>query len=614
MRHTSMRLPALLLISLTPLRAQVIVLTYHNDLARTGQSLTETALTKNALAAGRFMKLFTHAVDGYVYAQPLYVPDVPIPGKGPHNVVYSATEHDSVYAFDADSTDGSNAQPLWQVSFINPAAGITTVPAQNVNCNQIVPEIGITGTPVIDPNTATLYIVAMTLENGAYMHRLHALDITTGSERSNSPVAIRATVPGTGEGGQTLTFNPRNYKQRPGLLLLNGVVYTSWSSHCDIGAYHGWLIGYDARTLQQVAVYNNTPNGNEGSFWTSGAAPAVDSNGNIYLVAGNGTFDANNGGPDLGESFIKLSAANGLQVTDYFAPFNFASLNNRDLDIGSSGALLLPDSAGSPDHPHLLVSAGKEGRIYLVDCDRMGHFQSANDSQIPQSLAGLIGPLFSIPVYFNNNVYFSGVSDNLKSFSIRNAQLSSAPTSQSPTRLGSPGSVPSVSANGTDEGIVWAVETTAGGTLHAYDATDVSKELYNSQQRAADRLGSYVKFSTPTIANGRVYVGTQNSIAVFGLSSAIPAGGITGATVNAASFNAGSVAPGSIVSIFGTFPLNTALGDPAALPTTLASASMRINGVLAPLLYVSATQINAQVPFETPVGQNLIVASIGGAD
>ena len=274
-----MRLPALLLISLTPLRAQVIVLTYHNDLARTGQSLTETALTKNALAAGRFMKLFTHAVDGYVYAQPLYVPDVPIPGKGPHNVVYIATEHDSVYAFDADSTDGSNAQPLWQVSFINPAAGITTVPAQNVNCNQIVPEIGITGTPVIDPNTATLYIVAMTLENGAYMHRLHALDITTGSERSNSPVAIRATVPGTGEGGQTLTFNPRNYKQRPGLLLLNGVVYTSWSSHCDIGAYHGWLIGYDARTLQQVAVYDNTPNGNEGSFRTSGAAPAVDSTG-----------------------------------------------------------------------------------------------------------------------------------------------------------------------------------------------------------------------------------------------------------------------------------------------------------------------------------------------
>jgi uncharacterized protein (TIGR03437 family) len=609
-----MRFAALFLFAASISHAQVSVLTYHNDLARTGQNLAETALTKNALAAGRFMKLFSHAVDGYVYAQPLYVPGVYIPGKGPHNVVYAATEHDSVYAFDADSIDGGNLQPLWQVSFINPAAGVTTVPSQNVSCSQIVPEIGITGTPVIDTSTGTLYFVAMTLESGTYVHRLHALDLGTGVERPNSPVQIRASVPGTGEGGQTVTFNPRNYKQRPGLLLLNGIVYTSWSSHCDIGAYHGWLLGYDATTLQRVAIYNNTPNGNEGSFWASGAAPAVDSNGNIYVVAGNGTFDANNNGSDLGESFIKLSTTNGLQVADYFAPFNAASLNGRDLDIGSSGALLLPDSVGSAAHPHLLVSAGKEGRIYLVDRDRMGHFQSSGDSEIPQSLLGAISPLFGIPAYFNGSVYFSGVNDNLKAFSIRDGQLSNTPTSQSAARFGTLGSVPSVSANGTSDGIVWTVEPTSNGTLHAYDAADVSKELYNSQQRVADRLGTFVKFSTPTIANGRVYVGTQNTVAAFGLSSAVVPGGLTGAAVNAATFSVGAVAPGSIVSIFGSFPVSVASGIPAFLPTWLASASVRVNGVLAPLLYVSATQINAQVPFETPVGQNPIVVSIAGAD
>lgn len=578
-----MSLRSVVLFTLCMAQAQVSVLTYHNDLARSGQNLNEPVLTPDAVASGRFGRLFSHPVDGYVYAQPLYVPGLNISGKGPHNAVFVATEHDSVYAFDADSTDGANAQPLWQTSFINSSAGVTTVPAQNTNCDQIVPEIGITGTPVIEPGAGTLYAVAMTLENGAYHQRLHALDIATGAERPGSPVEI-----------QSAGFVPRNYKQRPGLLLLNGIVYTAWSSHCDIGQYHGWLMGYDAKSLRQVSVYNSTPNGNQGSFWASGAAPAADSNSNIYLISGNGTFDADRGGPDLGESFIKLSPSNSLAVTDYFAPFNEAALSDQDVDTGSSGALLLPDAAGSAQHPHLLVSAGKEGRIYLIDRDNMGHFQSGSDSQIPQSLTGAINALFGIPAYFNNTVYFSAVDDNLKAFAIRDGQLSPSPTSQSATKFGFPGSVPSVSANGAANGIVWNLEPTNNGTLHAYDATNLSRELYQAG------LDSYVKFSTPTIANGRVYAGTQNTMAVFGLSQAVGAGGL--AIVNAATFSAGPVAPGSIISLFGDFASNAA-------PVTV-----RFNGVLAPVLYAGPRQINAQTPFEAALGQNTVVVSIGGAD
>ncbi len=387
-------------------RAQVSVLSYHNDLARTGQNLSETTLTAANVNTKTFGKLFRYALDGQVYAQPLYVPSVSIPGNGTHNVVYVVTEHDSVYALDADSNSGANATPLWQVSFINPSAGVTTVPYQNaLNCTQITPEIGITGTPVIDPASNTMYLVAMTMETSGgstnYVHRLHSLDVTTGAERVGSPVVIQATVPGTGDHGTTVTFIPRNYKARPGLLLLNGVVYTSWSSHCDAGVYHGWIMGYDATTLAQVTVYNVTPNGTQASFWASGVAPAVDEHNNIYVVSGNGNFNANAGGPDLGESFIKLTTDGGLVVADYFTPFNQFDLNNRDLDTGSSGALLLPDSVGSAAHPHLLTSAGKEGRVYLLDRDNMGQFQTGSDSQIVQSIAMANGGLFGIPAYFN---------------------------------------------------------------------------------------------------------------------------------------------------------------------------------------------------------------------
>jgi uncharacterized protein (TIGR03437 family) len=587
--------------------------TYHNDLARTGLNPVETFLTPDNVNPSQFGKLFAYSVDGYVYAQPLYMAAVRIPEKGFHNVVFVATEHDSVYAFDADSNAGRNGVPLWHVSFLNPTVGVTAIPAEDTDCDQIVPEIGITGTPVIDPGTGTLYVVAMTKENGTeYVARLHALDISTGAEKPGSPIDIQASVPGKGDGGSMVDFVAKNYKQRPGLLLLNGVVYTEWSSHCDLGSYHGWILGYDAATLRQVAVYNDTPNGSLGSFWAGGAAPAADAEGNIFVISGNGTFDANTGGSDLGESFLKLSTRKGLAVADYFTPFNVQDLNNGDIDTGSSGALLLPDLVGSAAHHHLLVSAGKEGRIYLLDRDNMGSFQSGSDSQIVQSIVGAIGPLFGIPAYFNNTVFLSSVDRPLEAFPIIGGVLATSPAAQSSTAFSYPGSVPSISANGTANGIVWAIESGQGGTLHAYDAANLARELYNSNQLAArDSLGSYVKFSSPTIADGKVYVGAQGNLQVFGLLQA--SSGIIGAIVNAASLQNGAVAPGSLISIFGqglAQTSDTAAGTP--LPVALGGASLSINGMLAPLLYASPAQINAQVPFEVGPGAVSAVVSTAG--
>jgi len=577
--------------------AQVGVLTYHNDLSRTGQNPAETLLTPANVNPARFGRLFNYTVDGYVYAQPLILPNVFIPRQGIHDLLIVATEHDSVYAFDAHVNSGA---PLWQVSFLDPAVGATTVPFGEVACSQIVPEIGITATPVIDPQSNTLYVTAMTKESGKYAQRLHALDAATGAERPGSPALVEA--PG---------FEPKNYKQRPGLLLLNGVVYTAWSSHCDIGAYHGWLIGYDAHTLKQVSVFNNTPNGNEGSFWASGAAPAADAAGNIYLVAGNGTFDADRGGPNLGESVIKLSTAAGVAVADYFAPFNTTSLNERDLDIGSSGALLLPDSAGSAAHPRLLTTAGKEGRIYLLDRDNLGGFQGGADSQIVQSLAGVIGPLFGIPVYFNNQVYFSGVNNAMKAFSIHDAALSETPASQTVSAFPYPGTVPSVSCNGTAGGIVWAIDPASH--LRAFDAGDLSKELYHSGfSPRNDDPGPYVKFSTATVANGKVYVGAQQTVAVYGLLAA-DAPSID-SMANAAGFRAGDVAPGSIISVFGAnLAVDVAQAAQAPLPVTLGGATLLINGLPAPLFYASPTQLNAQVPYEVSTGMANVTVVVGNS-
>jgi len=579
---------------------QVSVLTYHNDLERTGHNLEERILTPWTVSSGQFGQLFSDTVDGPVYAQPLYMPEMNIPGKGVYDVVFVATEHDSVYAFDAD---GVATAPLWHVNFTNSALGISTATAESLQCESIAPEIGITSTPVIDATTGTLYVVAMTSEHSPdnYVQRLHALDVATGAERPGSPVEIQASTPGAGDGNTTVRFKPGFYKQRPGLLLLNGVVYTAWSSHCDAGNYHGWLIGYDSKTLQQVVVYTDTPDWYAGSFWQSGAAPAADENGNIFIISGNGTFTADHGGSDLGESIIKLSTTNGLSVADYFTPFNNVLLSQKELDFGSSGTLLLPRGTGSPAHPNLLVSGSKEGSIYLLDRDNMGHFQPNDDSQIVQSLPSAVGPIFGIPVYFNNTVYFSGADDVLKAFSIRDGLLSERPISQSVTTFPYPGTVPSISALGSQNGIVWLIDSAA--QLHAFDAMHLEKELYRAS------VGSYVKFSTPTIASGKVYVGTMNSLVAFGLLNQASVDAI----VNAANFQPGPVAPGSIVSIFGSNLVPRATSARTVpLPTELGRFSLLVNGVPSPIFFVSPTQVNAQIPYEVSVGRGTAIGMVGG--
>jgi len=580
----------------------VSVLTYHNDLARTGQNLDETQLTPASVSSGQFGQLFTDPVDGQVYTQPLYLPGVIIPGKGIHNIVFIATEHDSVYAFDADN---SLAAPLWRASFLNPAQGVTTASAAELGCGSITPEVGITATPVIDPATGTLYVVAMTEEgsDGSYVHRLHALDVATGAEKPGSPVEIQASVPGKGDGNTTVQFEPWLYKERAGLLLLNGVVYTAWSSQCDSGNYHGWIIGYNARTLQQAAVFTSTPNWDAGAFWQGGAAPAADSNANIYAVSANGTFDANTGGSDLGESVLKLSTGKNLLVAaDYFTPYNAQTLSDKDMDLGSSGALLLPDGTGSAAHPHLLVTGSKSGAVYLLDRDNLGHFQPNGDTQIVQSLPNAVGPIFGIPAYFNNTVYFSAAHDQVKAFSLHDGLLSTLPVSASSSTFATLGTVPSISANGAADGILWTIDP--AGQLHAYDAADLGHQLYQGS------FGSSVKFSTPTIANGKVYVGTVDSLVVFGLQN--QTAGSVAAVVNADGFQAGPVAPGSIVALFGTnLAPRAAQATGLPWPKVLESTSVFINGAAAPLAYVSPTQINAQVPFDTLPGQATLTVVAG---
>jgi hypothetical protein len=505
--------------------AQVEVTTYRNNLARTGENLRETILTPSNVTPAVFGKLFTQAVDGQVYAQPLYVPSLEIPGKGIHNAVFIATAHDSVYAFDADSNAGPNALPLWQASLADAASGERPANASDVQCGAIAPEIGITGTPVIDSASGTLYAIALTMRDGSLVHRLHALDITTGEERPGSPVVIEASVPGIGDGfsSTSVVFRPYLQKNRAGLLLLNGVVYTAWTSFCDSGSYHGWIIGYDARTLRQTAVFNSSPNSWQSSFWMGGGAPAADSDGNIFAVSGNGLFDAASSGSNFGDSILKLSS-NGLTVADYFTPFNQTYLSRTDLDLGSSATILLPPAAGNREHPNLLVSGGKEGRIYLVDRDQMGRFQAGGDNQIVQSIEGALGPFFGSPAYFRNTIYFSASGDSLKAFPVSGGRLGTSPASRSAQVFGYPGTVPTVSADCDTNGIVWLLEGGPGGTLHAYDASNLANELYNSQMNAArDSLGPFVRFTVPTVVNGKVYAGTGNSMDVFGLLNPSPA-------------------------------------------------------------------------------------------
>lgn len=500
------------------------VLTYHNDNARTGQQLNETILTPANVNSGTFGKLFAISVDGKVDAQPLFAASLNV-GGSTHNVLIVVTEHDSVYALDADT-----GSILWHNTML--LSGETT--SDDHGCSQVTPEIGVTATPVIDLNAGphgTVYVVAMSKNSGGqYFQRLHALDITTGAEEFGGPITVQATFPGTGDNssGGVVIFDPGQYKERPGLLLMNGIVYTSWGSHCDIRPYTGWMMGYDQNTLGQVTVLNLAPNGNEGSLWNAGTGPAADANGNIFALVANGSFDTTldaNGFPnqgDFGNSFVRISTTGRqFSVSDYFTPFNVVAENSVDEDLGSGGALVLPDLVdGTGRTRHLAVGAGKDAHIYVVDRDNLGKFNPANNSNIYQDITGALGgSVFSMPAYFHGVVYYGAVGDTLKAFPFTNALLASSPSSQSSTAFPYPGSTPSISANGSSNGIVWAAENQNVAVLHAYDAANLGHELYNTNQAAGgrDQFGVGNKFITPMIANGKVYVGTTNGVGVFGL-------------------------------------------------------------------------------------------------
>ncbi len=499
------------------------IFTNHNDNARDGQNLNEVVLTSGNVNNNQFGKLFSYPIDGYTYAQPLYVPAVAIPGQGTHNVVYVSTEHDSVYAFDSNNNPTT---PLWHTSFIDPSAGITTVPAAAVNnssCDSnIGVEVGITGTPVIDPVAQELFVVVRTEENGAYVQRLHILNITTGDEISGSPVVIQASVPGEGEGSYgtgTVAFDNLLENSRPGILLMDGVVYLAFSSLCDKRPYHGWILGYDESTLAQVSVFNTSPNGIASGIWQSGNGMVGDSSGNIFMATGNGWFDANNGGLDYGDTVAKISTTgNVLSVADYFTPSNQDALNHSDLDMSAGGCLLLPDQPQAPIH--LLTCGDKEGNIYLLNRDNMGHFNANGDTQVLETM--LMGMTWGSPAYFQNQVYFWGDGDYLRQYRLYGSLLSPTPVAEDSKISNFPAPTPTISANGTLNGMVWTVFTSkfqSGGAaiLRVYDAANVSRQLFDSSTSSANQAGPAVKFVVPTVADGHVYIGTQSELDVYGL-------------------------------------------------------------------------------------------------
>jgi hypothetical protein len=501
--------------------AGVDVLTYHNDNARSGQNLNETFLTPGNVDATRFGLLRVLPADGRVDGQPLIASNLSVSGTS-RDVVYVVTENDSVYSYDADT-----GAALVHVSVL----GTGETPSDDRGCDQVTPQIGITATPVIDRTAGphgTIYVVAMSKSAaGDYHQRLHALDLVTLAEQPNSPVVIQATYPGTANNSVgTTSFEPAQYEERAALLLLNGTVYTAWTSHCDSDPYNGWIMGYDESTLAQSQVLNITPNGSEGAIWQSGGGMAADSSGNIYALVANGTFDTTldaSGFPlqgDYGNAFIKLSSANPLKVTDYFDMDNTVAESNGDVDLGSGGPMLLPDQTDSKGVVRqLAVGAGKDGHLYVVNRSDMGKFSMSNNAIWEDMPGALPGGVWATPAYFESTVYYGNVGGTLKAFGIQHAMLGKTPTSQTSMTFGYPGTAPAVSANGSSDGIVWAVQNTAPAVLYAFAADNLATELYNSNQAAQgrDHFGAGNKFITPAIANGKVYVGTPTGVAVFGL-------------------------------------------------------------------------------------------------
>jgi hypothetical protein len=505
--------------------AQVNVLTQHNDNTRTGLNPNETILTPSNVNATTFGTIQSRPVDGIIAAQPLYVSGVTIPGQGGHNVVYVATLHDSVYAFDADDASGSNASPLWQTNFLNPAAGVTTESSTDLGCTSTTAlnEMGILGTPVIDPNSQTIYVLAKTKEPSGFHFRLHALDLGSGMEKFGGPVDVNATVNGQ-LGTLLLSGAAQNMLARPGMLLSQGTIYFAFGSNgCDGQNTRGWVVAYDATTLLQMGVLNDTPNSKaaRGNIWQSGSGLASDDNGNIFFSTANGAFDANLGLNDYGSSIVKAGwGDSGLAVTDYFTPYNVNYLNTTDLDIGSAGVVMLPDQPGP--HTHLLVGSGKEGSVYVLDRDNMGQFNPNDNSQIVQFIpydgnvippqshtppGSQVGRMFSTPAYWNGYVYLTGQNQGVTQFAVENGQLVILNRNANSLCCAH---TPSISANGASNGILWIPN---GNGFVAYNALDLSlPALYSNS-----KMGTLAHFNTPTIANGKVYVGAKGTLQVLGL-------------------------------------------------------------------------------------------------
>jgi len=513
------RAPIFFLLVTSSVFAQIATSQYDN--LRSGATLNEHILTPQNVNARQFGKLGAWKVDGPVYAQPLYLPNVEIPGKGRHNVLYVATEHDSVYAFDADR---SGDAPLWHVSFLDPQQSIEPLDSREVECPFIRPEIGITATPVIDTHTGTLFTLARTrvkhtLAANDYRQHLHALAITTGVEKLGGPKLIEATVPGKGAGasGGQVAFNPLRENPRASLLLVNGNVILTWASSCDVGPYHGWVMAYDAQTLAQKAVLNVTPDGSEGGIWASDTGPAADAAGNIFVPTGNGTFNTASGGRNYGDSVLKLDPST-LAIRDYFTPFDQDQLSDQDADLGSSGPTLLPDQPGP--HPHMLLQPTKGGMIYVIDRDRMGKFQRNRNAIIQEIPIGHGG--YGAMAYWNGHAFFAASDDYLRDYALGNGTLREA--AKANTRFDNPGATPAVSANRTRNAIVWAIATrTWNGKerpaiLYAYDATNIANPIYSSEENATrDRASLATRFVIPVVVNGRVYFGTRDEVEVYGL-------------------------------------------------------------------------------------------------
>lgn len=513
--------------------AQVNVLTYHNDNGRTGANLSETILTPSNVNSNTFGQLFNYPVDGYVYAQPLYVSALEIPGQRIHNVLFVATEHNSVYCLDADSNTGTNGGVLWQVN-LGPSA---PCPTNDFRFEAIEPEVGITGTPVIDLASQTLYVDTFTFDGANYLHRIHALNLADGSEKPFSPVDVDAAIPGLGAGSTNgvLPFLAIQELQRSALALVGNVVYVAYAGYTDTTStdpFHGWLFGFSATNLQLLPdhIFNSTPNGTTNQFgaiageagiWMGGGGIASDTDSNLYFATGDGNFNAYFGGTEYGNSVVKISTTNGFSVADYFTTFNQAYFRSNDIDVGSGGVMLLPGQPGA--YPHLMVAGGKPQRAYLLDRDMMTtdgqHYDPTETSDHILQTMPLGGGAFDTPAYFNEGIYYVASHDTIRCYVVSNATL----IPDLPGTFGSrsypfPGATPSISADGTNNGIAWTIQNGTPAVLVAYNATNLTTELYNSTQAGArDQLTNGVKFAVPTVANGKVYVGGRYTVAVFGL-------------------------------------------------------------------------------------------------